>query len=54
MALKTDGALRLCINYRLLNKITIKDKFLLPRIDDPIDALYGARYFSTLDLLIGC
>jgi hypothetical protein len=50
MALKKDGTLRL---YRLLNKITIKDKFPLPRIDDTIDALYGARYFSTLDLLSG-
>ena len=53
MALEKDGTLRLCIDYRLLNKITIKDKFPLPRIDDTIDALYGARYFSTLDRLSG-
>jgi hypothetical protein len=53
MALKKDGTLRLCIDYRLSNKITIKDKFLLPQINDTIDALYGARYFSTLDLLSG-
>jgi hypothetical protein len=54
MALNKDGILRLCIDYRLLNKITIKNKFPLPRIDDTIDALYGSRYFSTLDLLSGC
>jgi hypothetical protein len=53
MALKKDGTLRLCIDYRLLNKITIKDKFPLPRIDDTTDALYGGRYFSTLYLLSG-
>ena len=53
MDLKKDGALRLCIDYRLLKKIIIKDKFPLPRIDDTIDALNGARYFPTLDLLSG-
>ena len=53
MALKKDGTLRLSIDYRLQKKITIKDKFPLPRIDDTIDALYGARFFSTLDILSG-
>ena len=53
MTLKKDGSLRLCIDYRWLNKITIKDKFPLPRIDDTIEALYGSRYFSTLDLISG-
>ena len=53
MALKKDGTLRLSIDYRLQKKITIKDKFPRPRIDDTIDALYGARFFSTLDILSG-
>ena len=43
MELKKHGTLRRCIDYRWLNQITIKDKFPLPRIDDTIDALYGAR-----------
>lgn len=51
--LKKDGTLRLCIDYRMMNKNTIKDKFPSPRIDDNIDALYGARYFSTLSAATG-
>lgn len=38
-----------CIDYRNLNKIT-KDTYLLPRIDDALDSLYGAQYFSSLDM----
>jgi hypothetical protein len=44
IALKKDGTLRLRFDYRLLNKITIKDKFPLPRIDDTIDAWYSILF----------
>ena len=40
-----DGTMRLCIDYRELNKVTIKNKYPLPRIDDLFDQLQGARYF---------
>lgn len=53
MVPKKDGGMRMCIDYRALNKITVKDKYPLPRIDDTIDTLCGSVYFSTLDLLIG-
>ena len=48
-----DGSLRMCIDYRGLNKITVKNKFPMPRIDDLLDNLSGAKYFSTLDLAAG-
>ncbi|GJY00297.1 putative nucleotidyltransferase, ribonuclease H [Tanacetum coccineum] len=47
---KKDGALRICIDYRELNKLTIKNRYPLPRIDDLFDQLQGARYFSKIDL----
>src|SRR5574338_879179 len=50
---KQDGSLRLCIDYRELNKITIKNKYPLPRIDDLFDQLAGAKVFSRLDLASG-
>ena len=50
---KKDGTLRLCINYRELNKVTIKNKYPLPRIDDIFDQLQGASVFSKIELRSG-
>ena len=50
---KKDGTLRLCIDYRQLNKLTVKNKYSLPRIDDLFDQLKGASIFSKIDLLSG-
>ncbi|GKC62473.1 putative reverse transcriptase domain-containing protein [Tanacetum coccineum] len=47
---KKDGALRMCIDYRELNKLTVKNPYPLSRIDDLFDQLQGARYFSKIDL----
>ena len=46
---KKDGSLRLCIDYRELNKVTIRNQYPLPRIDDLFDQLQGARVFSKID-----
>ena len=47
---KKDGTLWLCVDYRQLNKMTVKNKYPLPRIDDLFDQLKGASVFSKIDL----
>lgn len=50
---KKDGNMRLCIDYRQLNKVTIKNKYPLPRIDDLMEQLVAACVFSKIDLRSG-
>ncbi|CAN4101409.1 unnamed protein product [Withania somnifera] len=50
---KKDGSMRMCIDYRRLNKVTVKNKYPLPRIDDLFDRLRGAAVFSKIDLRFG-
>jgi hypothetical protein len=47
---KKDGTQRLCVDYRALNEVTIRNKYPLPRIDDLFDQLCGACVFSKIDL----
>ncbi|GJR13222.1 reverse transcriptase domain-containing protein [Tanacetum coccineum] len=48
-----DGSFRMCMDYRELNKLTVKNRYPLPRIDDLFDQLQGSRYFSKIDLRSG-
>jgi hypothetical protein len=47
---KKDESMRMCVNYRFLNEVIIKNKYPLPRIDDHFDQLKGAKYFSKIDM----
>jgi hypothetical protein len=53
LAKKKDRTWRFCIDYRGLNNVTLRDMHPLPRIDDALDTLAGAKYFSTLDAWSG-
>jgi hypothetical protein len=50
---KKDGKLRMCIDYLALNKISIKNNYFMPCIDDLLDQLNGVKYFNQIDLKSG-
>ena len=47
---KKDGTMRMCINYRALKKITIQNSYSIPKIEELIDEIHGARYFLKINL----
>lgn len=50
---KRDGSVRFCVDFRMVNSVTKKDSYPLPRIGDCLDALRGAKWYSTMDLQSG-
>jgi hypothetical protein len=50
---KKDGSLRMCVDYRALNAITVRNRYPLPRIEDLFDRLAGASVFTSIDLQSG-
>ena len=50
---KRDGSLRMCVDYRQLNKRTIRDSYALPRAEELLDTLSGSKYFTVLDMKSG-
>lgn len=50
---KKDGGLRMCVDYRKLNAVTVRNNYPLPRIDDLLDRLSGSKFFSKIDLCSG-
>ncbi len=50
---KPDGTMRVCVDYRGLNALTVKNRYALPRVDDLLDSLSGAKVFTALDLASG-
>lgn len=47
---KNDGQMRMCIDYRVINRVTVNNNYSLPRVDDLLDRLVGATYISRIDL----